>query len=138
MGRPSSLLPGLVSRMQPAVCCFVRRTLWSLTGRTLHSLWMCSWLDISRQPEAVLRPWFWIVWSFVQLVGLMVGDHMGVPYSRVLRTTALYVIRRVSLSCPHDVPARDLIALILPLHFLTVSLIWCPKCTLYRKLYLII
>lgn len=54
--------------------------------------------------------------NFSQFESLSVGDQTGVAYSRTLRTIDLYVMIIVSLSCPQEVPARDLRTFSLVLH----------------------
>ena len=39
---------------------------------------------MARQPVAILGAWLWIDWRRFQLVSLILGDQIGLAYSRLL------------------------------------------------------
>ena len=50
---------------------------WSFTGRVLVSVCRCGMGDILRQPVAMRRAEFWMVWSLLMFEGDVLGNQMG-------------------------------------------------------------
>ncbi len=100
---------------------------WSLMGRIIASLWMCSSEAIARLPVITFRIWFWTVWSFCQLLSEIMGLQIGAAYSKTLRTMTLYVMDRISWSWPHVVPAKDFMMFNLVFAESNVALNWWLK-----------
>ena len=49
-----------------------------------------------------------VICSLFSRASEMIGDHMGDVYSIMLSVYVLYVWRRVSFCCPHEVPVSAL------------------------------
>ena len=93
---------------------------------------VCRWCVFVSlvQPVIVLNAVFCTVCSFDRLVLEIMGDHTVLPYSRIGRVIALYVMPRVSLFLPHFALVRALRMLSVVLALLTVLLM----CWLYVSL----
>ena len=62
--------------------------------------------DLSTEPVAIRRAWFWIRCSFSMLDLQVTGNQIGAAYERTGLMMALKVRSMVSLSWPQDVPVR--------------------------------